>query len=259
MAKKWYVIQTYSGFENKVKSALQDRIKQFQMEDRFGEVLIPTAEAIDAYLVEQKLTPATLIGHSLGGTTTLYLAEKHGAHLKKALMVDALPFFGGMQDPKATADSVRPMAQRIIDGTAASNAQATKAMLAPQMRAMSKDESTRDMIVEWGVASDRMVVAHAMYDDLTLDLRDEAGFEAFLYEYGSRGPNEWDIYSEVWETKPALALALIDSMRATGPEADPKARFTVVVADREAAMAEALAAEVAVKPGARVRRVGFGA
>ena len=42
MAKKWYVIQTYSGFENKVKSALQDRIKQFQMEDRFGEVLIPT-------------------------------------------------------------------------------------------------------------------------------------------------------------------------------------------------------------------------
>ena len=70
----------------------------------------------------------------------------------------------------------------------------------------------------------------------------KAGFEAFLYEYGSRGPNEWDIYSEVWETKPALALALIDSMRATGPEADPKARFTVVVADREAAMAEALAA-----------------
>ena len=34
-----------------------------------GEVLVPTAEAIDAYLVEQKLTPAVLIGHSLGGTT----------------------------------------------------------------------------------------------------------------------------------------------------------------------------------------------
>ncbi len=136
-----------------------------------GEVLIPTAEAIDAYLVEQKLTPATLIGHSLGGTTILYLAEKHGDHLKKALMVDALPFFGGMQDPKATSDSVKPQAQRIIDGTAASKAPATKAMLAPQMAAMSKDAATRDMVTEWGVASDRMVVAHAMYDDLTLDLR----------------------------------------------------------------------------------------
>ena len=56
-----------------------------------GEVLVPTAEAIDAYLVEQKLTPATLIGHSLGGTTSLYLAETHGAHLKKVLMVEMLP------------------------------------------------------------------------------------------------------------------------------------------------------------------------
>lgn len=42
MAKKWYVIQTYSGFENKVKVALQERIKQYGMEERFGEILIPT-------------------------------------------------------------------------------------------------------------------------------------------------------------------------------------------------------------------------
>ena len=33
MAKKWYVIQTYSGYENKVKDALQERIKQHNMED----------------------------------------------------------------------------------------------------------------------------------------------------------------------------------------------------------------------------------
>ena len=42
MAKKWYVIQTYSGYEDKVKEALQQRIKEHHMEDRFGEVLIPT-------------------------------------------------------------------------------------------------------------------------------------------------------------------------------------------------------------------------
>ncbi len=29
MAKKWYVIQTYSGYENKVKAALQERIEQY--------------------------------------------------------------------------------------------------------------------------------------------------------------------------------------------------------------------------------------
>ena len=32
MSKKWYVIQTYSGFENKVREALQQRIKEHNME-----------------------------------------------------------------------------------------------------------------------------------------------------------------------------------------------------------------------------------
>lgn len=39
--KKWYVVTTYSGFENKVKSSLLERIRQFKMEDQFGEILIP--------------------------------------------------------------------------------------------------------------------------------------------------------------------------------------------------------------------------
>jgi pimeloyl-[acyl-carrier protein] methyl ester esterase len=136
-----------------------------------GDVLIPTAEAIDAYLVEAKLTPATVIGHSLGGTTTLYLAEKHGDHLKKALMVDALPFLGGMQNPTATVDSVRPQAEKMRDAMLAAKGQATAAQLEPQMSYMSKDQPTRHMVAEWGVISDRTVVARAMYEDTLLDLR----------------------------------------------------------------------------------------
>jgi pimeloyl-[acyl-carrier protein] methyl ester esterase len=136
-----------------------------------GDVLVPTAEAIDAYLVEQKLSPATAIGHSLGGTTLLYLSEKHPEHLKKVLIVDALPFFGGMQDPKATADSVRPMAAKVRDAMSASSGPVTAASLEPQMRAMSKDPSSVHMISEWGALSDRGVVARALYDDFTLDLR----------------------------------------------------------------------------------------
>jgi pyruvate,water dikinase len=69
----------------------------------------------------------------------------------------------------------------------------------------------------------------------------EEGFDAFLREFGSRGPNEWDIYSDVWETRPALALALIDSMRAAPEESAPTTRYAAAVADREAATAEALA------------------
>ena len=42
MSKKWYVIQTYSGYENKVREALQQRIKEHNKEAAFGEILIPT-------------------------------------------------------------------------------------------------------------------------------------------------------------------------------------------------------------------------
>ena len=66
MAKKWYVIQTYSGYEAKVKEALLQRIKEHHMEDRFGEVLIPTETVTeparrrqDAASARRPASPAT--------------------------------------------------------------------------------------------------------------------------------------------------------------------------------------------------------
>jgi pyruvate,water dikinase len=67
------------------------------------------------------------------------------------------------------------------------------------------------------------------------------GFDAFLVEFGARGPNEWDPYSDTWETRPELALALIDTMRRAPAESSPEARFARVVVDREAATNEAMA------------------
>jgi transcriptional antiterminator NusG len=48
MTKKWYVIQTYSGYENKVKEALQQRVKEHNKEAFFGEILIPTETVSEA-------------------------------------------------------------------------------------------------------------------------------------------------------------------------------------------------------------------
>ena len=41
MAKKWYVVHTYSGFENKVKKSLEERVRQQTLHDALREVLIP--------------------------------------------------------------------------------------------------------------------------------------------------------------------------------------------------------------------------
>lgn len=47
MAKRWYVVHAYSGFENQVKKSLQERIKRAGMEDQFGEILVPTEEVVE--------------------------------------------------------------------------------------------------------------------------------------------------------------------------------------------------------------------
>ena len=44
---RWYVVHAYSGFEKSVAQALRDRIVRNGMEDRFGEVLVPTEEVVE--------------------------------------------------------------------------------------------------------------------------------------------------------------------------------------------------------------------
>ncbi len=45
----------------------------------------------------------------------------------------------------------------------------------------------------------------------------------FMYRNGSRGPNEWDLYSSSYETKPSLLLSAIDRLRGNDDAADPRA------------------------------------
>ena len=47
MALKWYIVHVYSGFENKVKAALEERIASSPHSDKFGEVLVPTEEIVE--------------------------------------------------------------------------------------------------------------------------------------------------------------------------------------------------------------------
>ena len=47
MAKHWYVVHAYSGFEKQVKRSLEERITRYGMEDLFGEVLVPTEEVVE--------------------------------------------------------------------------------------------------------------------------------------------------------------------------------------------------------------------
>jgi pimeloyl-[acyl-carrier protein] methyl ester esterase len=131
--------------------------------DGASEVLVSTAEDIDAYIAGLK-KPVLFAGHSLGGTTVLYLAQKHPEHYRKVLLIDALSFFG-LAYGMTTVDQIRPMAARVAKGAGrGAQAEATA-------KAMIAGEKNQAMLLGWMAASDGKVLGRAMADDLLLDLR----------------------------------------------------------------------------------------
>ncbi len=47
MALRWYVVHAYSGFEQQVRRSLSERVKRMGMEDKFGDILVPTEEVVE--------------------------------------------------------------------------------------------------------------------------------------------------------------------------------------------------------------------
>ena len=64
-----------------------------------------------------------------------------------------------------------------------------------------------------------------------------AAFDDFLVEFGSRGPNEWEISAPSWETNPQLPLAMLDRIRLQTDDESPRTRNGARVAERERTIA----------------------
>ena len=88
------------------------------------------------------------------------------------------------------------------------------------------DEGTDDVLER--LTADGSPEATEFLDDWT----------AFIEEFGSRGPNEWDIHADSWETRPALPLAALDRVRLQTDDEAPQLRHDAVAARREATTGE---------------------
>jgi len=67
MEKKWFVVHTYSGYENKVKTNLEKRVQSMEMEDKIFRVLVPMEDELETgrdgkkKLVKKKVFPGYVI------------------------------------------------------------------------------------------------------------------------------------------------------------------------------------------------------
>ena len=59
MAIAWYVLHTYSGHENRVKTTLEQRVRAMQMEDKLSQILVPTQEVAEIKSGKRKISQKT--------------------------------------------------------------------------------------------------------------------------------------------------------------------------------------------------------
>ncbi len=78
--RRWYVIHTYSGYENKVKTNLEHRIQSMDMGDKIYQVLVPTEEEIEIkngkrHPVEKKVFPGYVLVDMFMGDDSWYVVR----------------------------------------------------------------------------------------------------------------------------------------------------------------------------------------
>ncbi len=56
LEQQWYIVHTYSGFENKAKLALEERIRSLKKEAFFGEVIVPEENVVELVKGQKKTT-----------------------------------------------------------------------------------------------------------------------------------------------------------------------------------------------------------
>ena len=115
MALRWYVVQAYSGYENKVQKLLLERIEREGLGDRFGEVLVPTEEIVEMRAGQQRKSERKFFpGYVL---VEMDMDDETWHLVKNTPRV--LGFIGGTADRPApiTEKEANEILQRVEDST----------------------------------------------------------------------------------------------------------------------------------------------
>ena len=80
MAKQWYVVHTYSGFEKRVVTLLEEKVKNEKIEDQIDDVLIPTEDVIELKKGKKKVSkkktfPGYILVHMEMNTTNWHVVK----------------------------------------------------------------------------------------------------------------------------------------------------------------------------------------
>ncbi|RUO41860.1 transcription termination/antitermination protein NusG [Pseudidiomarina aestuarii] len=114
--KRWYVVQAFSGYEARVANSLREHIKMHGMEDKFGEVLVPTEEVVEMRAGQRRKSERKFFP---GYVLVEMVMDEDSWHLVKSIP-RVLGFIGGKQDrptpiTQKEADTILNRLQESVD------------------------------------------------------------------------------------------------------------------------------------------------
>jgi transcriptional antiterminator NusG len=111
---RWYIVHAYSNFEHRVKSALEERSERMGLQDKFGEILVPTEEVVEMRegakrRSERKFFPGYVLVQMEMDDETWHLVKE---------VPKVLGFIGGSSDRPApiTEKEADRILQRVQEG-----------------------------------------------------------------------------------------------------------------------------------------------
>ena len=96
--KRWYVVQVYTGFEEVVKADLQKRVQEDEVQELFGDVLVPTGEIASFFSGEEPKKEKIFPGY------LLVQMEMTGETYRIVLSLARVTRFLGGEKPSALSD-----------------------------------------------------------------------------------------------------------------------------------------------------------
>ena len=113
MAKQWYIVHTFSGYEQKAKAALEERIRSLGKQDYFGEIMVPVEKVVELVKGKKKTSSRKFFpGYIL---VQMELNDETWHVVKETPKVTG--FVGGSTNPPPVSDEeVRAITQQMEEG-----------------------------------------------------------------------------------------------------------------------------------------------
>ncbi len=158
-------------------------------------VLQAIRDEIIEYTQSRALHKPILMGHSMGGFLSLWAAAEAPGLFGKIISVDGLPYFPVLSMPGTTPDTAGPIVEMMQNNMRNSTPEAARAQQEMMVATMIGDPEKRTVVLEMGVQSNPDVIARAMGEMYTTDIRNQvSAIEIPLLALGSwYGYRQWGV------------------------------------------------------------------